>query len=107
MYVLYFSIQESRKKSEDSGRPKKKSKYLGDLIVFGLPVSVKNEDLKEYFEETCGEMDFAEVSVNFNISFVLIKTPFFSAVLVSYDYMIHPLIPCFMSVISRQARFFL
>jgi len=51
----------SRKKSEESGRPKKKNKFLGDLIVFGLPVSVKNEDLKEYFEETCGEMEFAEI----------------------------------------------
>jgi RNA recognition motif-containing protein len=52
----------SRKKSEESSsRPKKKNKYLDDLIVFGIPVSVKNEDLKEYFEETCGEMEYAEI----------------------------------------------
>jgi len=62
--VYIVTHGESRKKSEDSGRPKKKSKYLGDLIVFGLPVSVKNEDLKEYFEETCGEMDFAEIKLD-------------------------------------------
>ena len=31
------------------------------LTVFGLPLTVKNEDLKEYFQETCGEMEFVEI----------------------------------------------
>jgi len=52
------------KKKSDEGKRRKKTKLLGDLIVFGLPFTCQNEDLKEYFENTCGQVEFAEVKLH-------------------------------------------
>jgi len=54
----------SKKKSAESSTKRKKSKLLGDLIVFGLPFTCQNDDLKEYFEERCGDLDFHEVKLD-------------------------------------------
>lgn len=46
-------------KKPKSSRDEKK--YLGDLILLGLPPDCRGEDLKEYFTAACGELSMHEV----------------------------------------------
>lgn len=64
IYMVTESDEVKRRSRSDEGRGekrKKTSKLLDDLIVFGLAYTATNDDLKEYFEETCGELAFYEV----------------------------------------------
>ena len=36
-------------------------RYMKDVVVFGLPYSTTEEELREYFTEKCGELAYYEV----------------------------------------------
>jgi len=61
VFIVTQSDSSRRSGESDSKKKKKKNKLLDDLIVFGIPLTLKNEDLKEYFQETCGELEFIEI----------------------------------------------
>jgi len=52
--------------SKTQPRKQKKNRYLEDLIVFGLPLTCGSEELKDYFEESCGDLDYYEVKQDRN-----------------------------------------
>lgn len=63
--TLYIVTQDTKKKisveDESKGAKKAKTKLLEDLIVFGLSFNTRDKELKDYFEETCGELVFHEI----------------------------------------------
>jgi len=52
--------------SKTQPRKQKKNKLLEDLVVFGLPFTCGSEELKDYFEEACGDLDYYEVKQDRN-----------------------------------------
>jgi len=70
VYVITESAVLKRKASEDGGeddrKSRKASKLLDDLIVLGLPYTTTEDELRDYFTESCGEVSFCELKVDRN-----------------------------------------
>jgi len=66
VYFITESESQKRKLSENSDVAMKISRatinpLLQDMAVLGLPFSTTDEELKQYFEENCGELSYGEV----------------------------------------------
>ena len=49
--------------NSDRKRKSKSSKFLEDMIVLGLPYTTTEEELNEYFTNSCGELTFCELKL--------------------------------------------
>lgn len=70
VYIITESDALKRRASEDSSVHKRKSsktsKLLEDMIVLGLPYATTEDELNEYFTDSCGELAFCELKLDRN-----------------------------------------